>query len=75
MSQPESQSRSSGLSGSLRVIAGMAILALAVLASLLVLDVIPHSMFSDLAGKILLLVLVVALATAALWVVVRLGKR
>jgi|GEM_PF-4482296 len=75
MSQPESQPRSSGLAGSLKVIAGMAIVALAGLASLFVLDVIPHSMFNELAGKILLLVLVIALATAALWVVVRLGKR
>ena len=75
MNQSETPSRGSGLAGSLKVIAAMAILALALLGALLVLEVIPQSMFQELLGKTMLLVLIAACTTAALWVVVRPGKQ
>jgi hypothetical protein len=73
MNQPEPSP--SGLAGSLKVIAGLAVMALAVLAALFVLEVIPHSIFQELLGKVMLLLLIAALAAAALWVLTRTGQR
>lgn len=60
-----------GLSGSLKVIAALAVLALATLAALLVLNVIEQDVFQNLATKIGLLLLIAAATAVALGV---LGK-
>jgi hypothetical protein len=41
-----------GLGGSLRVVAGLCVLLLAGLGALMVLEVIPRSAFSEMAGKV-----------------------
>lgn len=75
MKDSESANRGGGLAGSLKVIAGLCVFALALLAALLVLEIIPAAMFQQLMTKILLLALVAALATTALWLLIRPGKR
>ena len=57
---------SAGLPGVLRLTGGLAVLALAVLAALVVLDVIPRERLAAYGGRILLLALIVALAAAAI---------
>jgi hypothetical protein len=56
---------SAGLPGVLRLTAGFAILALAVLAGLVVLDVVPREQLAPVGTRICLLFLIVALASAA----------
>ncbi len=57
---------SAGLPGVLRLTAGLAILALAVLAGLVVLDVVPREQLAPVGRRILLLALIVVLASAAI---------
>jgi hypothetical protein len=57
---------SAGLPGVLRLTGGLAILALAILAALVVLDVIPQQRMASYGGRILLLALIVAVAAAAI---------
>ena len=57
---------SAGLPGVLRLIAGLAVLALAVLAGLVVLDVLPRDQLAPIGRRVLLLALIVALASAAI---------
>ena len=56
---------SAGLPEVLRLTAGFAILALAVLAGLVVLDVVPREQLAPVGTRICLLFLIVALASAA----------
>jgi hypothetical protein len=57
---------SAGLPGVLRLTAGLAVLALAVLAGLVVLDLLPQAQLAPVGRRILLLALIVALASAAI---------
>jgi hypothetical protein len=66
---------SAGLPGVLRLTAGLAIIALAVLAALAVLDVLPREQVTSYGRRILLLALIVALAAAGIAGLVRWGQR
>ena len=66
---------SAGLPGVLRLTAGLAIIALAVLAALAVLDVLPREQLTSYGRRILLLALIVALAAAGIAGLVRWGRR
>jgi hypothetical protein len=66
---------SAGLGGILRLTAGLAIMALAVLAALVVLDVLPRDQVTSYGRRILLLALIVALAAAGIAGLVRWGQR
>jgi hypothetical protein len=72
-SQPDSSS--AGLPGVLRLTAGLAILALATLAALVVLDLIPREQVAPYGRRILLLTLIVGLAAAGIAGLVRWGRR
>jgi len=67
--------RSAGLSGVLRLTAGLAIIALAVLAALAVFDALPREQLASYGRRILLLALIVALAAAGIAGLVRWGQR
>lgn len=71
----EQGSASAGFPGFLRLTAGLAVLALAVLASLVVLDVIPREQVAPYGRRILLLALIVALSGAAIAGLLRSGRR
>lgn len=76
MNPSDPTSSGGGLTGSIKVIAAFAVLILAGLASLLVLDVIPQDLFKAALGKVLLLCLIGVATVAALWILVRgSGKR
>ena len=66
---------SAGLPGVLRLTAGLAIIALAVLAALAVLDVLPREQLTSYGRRILLLALIVALAAAGIAGLVHWGRR
>ena len=66
---------SAGLPGVLRLTAGLAIVALAVLAALAVLDVLPREQLTSYGRRILLLALILALAAAGIAGLVRWGRR
>ena len=66
---------SAGLPGVLRLTAGLAIVALAVLAALAVLDVLPREQLTSYGRRTLLLALIVALAAAGIAGLVRWGRR
>jgi hypothetical protein len=66
---------SSGLPGVLRLTAGLVILALAGLASLVILDLIPVEQVLPHGRRIILLALVVALAAGGIAGLVRWGRR
>lgn len=68
-------SQSAGLPGVLRLTAGLAVLALAVLSGLVVLDVLPREQLATIGRKILLLCLIVALASAAIAVLAGGGRK
>jgi hypothetical protein len=68
-------SQSAGLPGVLRLTAGLAVLALAVLSGLVVLDVLPREQLATMGRRILLLSLIMALASAAIAVLVGGGRR
>lgn len=71
--QPDSSS--AGLPGILRLTAGLAILALATLAALVVLDVVPLEQVTPYGQRILLLASIVGLAAAGIAGLVRWGRR
>ena len=71
--QPDTSS--AGLPGILRLTAGLAILALATLAALVVLDVIPRDRVASYGQRILLLTLIVGLAAGGIAGLVRWGRR
>jgi hypothetical protein len=75
MNPPNQETKGSGLAGSLKVIVGLCVLALALLAILLVLEVIPQSMFQEVITKVLLVAGIAAVASVALWVVMKIGMR
>lgn len=62
----ERSPHSAGLSGVLRLTAGLAVLALAVLSGLVVLDVVPREQLAPVGRRILMLSLIMALASAAI---------
>lgn len=66
---------SAGLPGLLRLTAGLAIISLAVLAALAVLDVLPRDQIARYGTRILLLALIVALASFGIAGLVRWGRR
>jgi hypothetical protein len=66
---------SAGLPGVLRLTAGLAILALAVLAALVVLDVVPRDQLAPYGRRILLLALIAALASVGIGGLVHWGRR
>jgi hypothetical protein len=66
---------SAGLPGVLRLTAGLAIIALAILAALAVLDVLPREQLASYGRRILLLALIVALAAAGIAGLVHWGRR
>ena len=66
---------SAGLSGVLRLTAGLAIIALALLAALAVLDVLPREQLTSYGRRILLLALIVALSAAGIAGLVHWGRR
>jgi hypothetical protein len=61
---------SAGLPGVLRLTAGLAVLALAVLSGLVVLDVLPREQLATIGRKVLLLSVIITLASAAIAVLV-----
>jgi hypothetical protein len=67
--------RSAGLPGVLRLTAGLAIIALATLAALAVLDVLPREQVESYGRRILLLALIVALAAGGIAGLVHWGRR
>jgi hypothetical protein len=71
--QPDA--RSAGLPGILRLTAGLSILALATLAALVVLDVVPRDQVTSYGRRIVLLALIVGLAATAIAGLVRWGRR
>jgi hypothetical protein len=76
MKEPIEQGpNSAGLAGVLRLTAGMAILALAVLAALVVLDVMPREQLTSVGRRILLLALIIGLASAAIAGLVGFGRK
>ncbi|HEY0351922.1 MAG TPA: hypothetical protein VGC48_07355 [Gemmatimonadales bacterium] len=66
---------SAGLPGVLRLTAGLAIVALAVLAGLVVLDVVPRDQLAPYGRRILLLAVIAALASFGIGGLVHWGKR
>lgn len=62
------------MAGVLKLMASIAIVAIAAVATLLVFDIIPPGVFSDVVRKVLLAGIIVALASAAIVFIVRLGK-
>jgi hypothetical protein len=71
----ERSSQSAGLPGVLRLTAGLAVLALAVLSGLVVLDVLPREQLATMGRRIILLSLITALASAAIAVLVGGGRK
>jgi hypothetical protein len=67
--------QSAGLPGILRLTAGLAIIALATLAALAVLDVLPREQVESYGRRILLLALIVALAAGGIAGLVHWGRR
>jgi hypothetical protein len=66
---------SAGLPGVLRLTAGLAVIALAVLAALVVLEVLPREQLARYGTRILVLALIVAFASVAIGVLVQWGRR
>lgn len=62
------------MAGVMKLMASLAIVAIAAVAMLLVFDVIPPGVFSDVVKKILLSGIIIALASAAIAFITRLGK-
>jgi hypothetical protein len=75
--QPEDDRTPSGVSpltGSAKVVAAIAILLVAALAILVVLDAISLAMFGEYAGKVLLTGCIVILASIGIGLLSRIGK-
>lgn len=66
---------SAGLPGVLRLTAGLAIVALAVLAALVVVDVVPREQLAAYGTRILLLALIAILASVGIAGLVHWGRR
>ncbi len=66
---------SSGVGGALKLVALMAVLALAVLGSFVVLDVLPRAAFAEVSVKVLSLAAIAGLTSVAVWVLMRAGRR
>jgi hypothetical protein len=73
--QPTSDQSSAGLPGVLRLTAGLAIVALAVLSGLVVLDVLPREQLAPIGRRILLLCGIVVIASAGIAVLVGGGRK
>ena len=73
--ETDRSSQSAGLPGVMRLTAGLAVLALAVLSGLVVLDLLPRDQLATIGRRILLLSLIVALASAAIAVLVGGGRK
>jgi hypothetical protein len=73
--QPTSDQSSAGLPGVLRLTAGLAIVALAVLSGLVVLDVLPREQLAPIGRRILLLSGIVVIASAGIAVLVGGGRK
>jgi hypothetical protein len=58
-----------GLPGTPKLIAILVILVLAALAGLMVLDLLPRSIFSDTAGKLIALAGIAAVTSFAIWAI------
>lgn len=71
--QPDGSS--AGVPGILRLTAGFAVIALATLAALVVLDVVSREQVAPYGRRIVLLALIVALAAAGIGGLVRWGQR
>ena len=71
MNEPDSSSSGGGIAGSLKLIAGLCVLTLAIMASLLVLKVIEQELFQDLLTKTGLLALIAAVAVVAMGVLTK----
>ena len=71
----QSSAGSAGLPGILRLTAGLAIIALAALAGLVVLDIVPREEVAPVSRRILLLTLIVGLASTGIAGLVRWGRR
>lgn len=63
---PNAKEDTAGLSGTLRIVGVMAVLLLALLGILVVLEVIPRSALSEWATKIALVAMIIALAGGAI---------
>jgi multisubunit Na+/H+ antiporter MnhB subunit len=70
----QSSQSSAGLPGVLRLTAGLAIIALAILAALAVLDVLPREQITSYGRRVLLLALIAGLAAAGIAGLVRWGR-
>jgi hypothetical protein len=68
-------SESAGLPGVLRLTAGLAIVALATLAALVVLEIVPLQQIAPYGRRIILLTLIVGLAATGIGALVRWGRR
>lgn len=73
--EPIQPGPSSGLSGILRLTAGLAIIALAVLAALVVIEVVPREQLTRYGTRILLLALIAILASVGIAGLVGRGRR
>mgnify|MGYP001555242311 CR=1 FL=1 len=73
---PEADKPAKGpvLTGAARLVTGIAILLIAAMAILVVLDVIPLTMFGEFTGKVLLTASIVLLASIAIGLLSRTGK-
>ena len=72
--QEDRPAGSPALAGSAKLIAGIAILLVAALAILVVLDAISLEMFGEFARKVLLTASIVVLASIAIGLLSRIGK-
>ncbi len=68
---PPAETTPRGLSGSLRTVAVLCVLALALTGILVVLEVIPRSAFTDVGGKVLAVGGIALVATLALGLLTR----
>jgi hypothetical protein len=76
MTDPDQTGTSrSGLAGVLKLTAIIAIVLLALLGMLVVLDIIPRDALGELAAKIVMVACIFGLASVALGLLIRSGKR
>ena len=75
MSANERKLHGSGLAGTLKLFAALAVVALAILASLVVLGVIPRETFADAGIKLVSLAAIAGLTSVVLWALLKIGQR
>lgn len=68
---PEGQTSSGGAGGSVRAVASVCIVLLALLGALVVLEIIPRSLFAEAGGKILAVGGIVVVAALAVGLISR----